>query len=185
MRSIALVELMVCWFAWSYPYIVRAPHWQKRPSVARPWPTLVGLAFQGMAIFLAFAFRLPPASPPETGRLVASMLVAPLAPILAWGAVLHLGKQFRWQAGLYEDHELVATGPYAVVRHPIYASVLAILLGTLLILTPWRWIALSLALFTVGTEIRIHAEEKLLEARFGETFLEYRRKVPAYLPFVR
>ena len=113
------------------------------------------------------------------------MLVAPLAPILAWGAVRHLGKQFRWQAGLYHDHELVRTGPYAVVRHPIYASLLAILLGTLLILTPWPWMVVSLALFAVGTEIRVRAEDGLLESRFGEEFRAYRSKVPAYLPFVR
>ena len=113
------------------------------------------------------------------------MLVAPFAPLLAWGAVRHLGRQFRVQAGLYRDHELVRTGPYAVVRHPIYASLLAILLGTLLVLTPWPWIPISLALFLVGTEIRVRAEDGLLASRFGEEFRRYRTRVPAYLPFVR
>ena len=185
MRLIPLIELMVCWFAWGYPFILRAPHRQRRASVARPWPTFTGLALECVAILLAFVFRLPPGSPPGAARLVASMLVAPFAPILAWGAVRHLGKQFRFQAGLYEDHELIRTGPYAVVRHPIYASLLAILAGTLLIFTPWPWTAVSLALFAVGTEVRVRAEDRLLESRFGEAFREYRRKVPAYLPFVR
>jgi protein-S-isoprenylcysteine O-methyltransferase Ste14 len=185
MRLVSLVELTVCWFAWGYPFIVRAPHRQRRESVALPWPTLVGLLFECAAIFLAFAFRLPPGSPPSPARLVAAMLVAPFAPLLAWGAVRHLGRQFRVQAGLYRDHELVRTGPYAVVRHPIYASLLAILLGTLLVLTPWPWIPVSLALFLVGTEIRVRAEDGLLASRFGEEFRRYRTRVPAYLPFVR
>jgi protein-S-isoprenylcysteine O-methyltransferase Ste14 len=52
-------------------------------------------------------------------------------------------------------------------------------------LTPWRWAAVSLVLFVVGTEIRVRAEDKLLASRFGPEFAEYRRKVPAYVPFVR
>jgi protein-S-isoprenylcysteine O-methyltransferase Ste14 len=44
---------------------------------------------------------------------------------------------------------------------------------------------LSIALYIAGTEIRIHAEEGLLRARFGEKFEAYRRSVPAYLPFLR
>jgi len=99
--------------------------------------------------------------------------------------VSHLGRQFRVNAGLYEDHELVTTGPYAVVRHPIYASLLAILAATLFLLTPWEWAILSLTLFIAGTEIRVHTEDNLLASRFGERFAAYRKQVPAYLPFVR
>jgi protein-S-isoprenylcysteine O-methyltransferase Ste14 len=88
-------------------------------------------------------------------------------------------------AGLYEDHELVRSGPYGTVRHPIYSSVLAILLSTILLLTPWRWAAVSLAFFVAGTEIRVRTEDKLLASRFGREFTEYRKKVPAYVPFVR
>ena len=72
-----------------------------------------------------------------------------------------------------------------MVRHPIYASLLAILLGTLLVLTPWPWILVSLALFLAGTEIRVRAEDGLLASRFGEEFHRYRSRFPAYLPFVR
>jgi protein-S-isoprenylcysteine O-methyltransferase Ste14 len=104
---------------------------------------------------------------------------------LAWTSVTHLGKQFRVHAGLYHDHALVKTGPYAIVRHPIYASLLAALLCTLLLLTPWQWIAVSLALFIGGTEIRVRSEEQLLASRFEEEFEVYRKAVPAYIPFVR
>jgi len=71
------------------------------------------------------------------------------------------------------------------VRHPIYASLLAALLCTLLLLTPWQWCLVSLALFVAGTEIRVRTEDRLLASRFPEAFREYRRKVPAYLPFLR
>ena len=88
-------------------------------------------------------------------------------------------------AWLYEDHLLVTTGPYAIVRHPIYSSLLAILGSTLFPRTPWRWALLSLALFIVGTEIRVATEDGPLASRFGEQFAEYKRRVKAYIPLVR
>jgi protein-S-isoprenylcysteine O-methyltransferase Ste14 len=185
MWVIAWAELMVCWFAWAYPFIFRAPHVQKRESITVPGPTRLGLLLECAAIFIAFVFRIPDDSPPELWRLAASMVLGPISAILSWTAVTHLGKQFRVHAGLYMDHELVQTGPYSVVRHPIYSSLLAMLLCTILVLTRWEWAAVSVVLFIVGTEIRVHSEEKLLAGRFGEEFEAYRRKVPAYIPFVR
>jgi protein-S-isoprenylcysteine O-methyltransferase Ste14 len=179
------IELMICWFAWGYPFIVRAPHYQRRESISLTAPTLAGLAFEGIAIVIAFAFRLTPASPPGLARAAASMVLGAVAAVLAWTSVTHLGRQFRIRAGLYHDHALVRTGPYAVVRHPIYASLLAMLLSTLLILTPWKWALVSIVLFVLGTEIRVQTEDRLLASRFGEEFAGYRKKVPAYVPFVR
>jgi len=108
-----------------------------------------------------------------------------LAVVMAWQAVAHLGRQFRLHAGLYHDHELVQSGPYAIVRHPIYASLMAMLVSTCLLLTRWRWAFLALAIFIAGTEIRVRSEDKLLASRFPEEFAAYRRRVPAYVPFVR
>jgi protein-S-isoprenylcysteine O-methyltransferase Ste14 len=181
--SWAAIILLVCWFGWGYPFIMRAPHRQKRPSISEPKITIIGAAFQGCAIFLAWAFRLP--DEPEMGRVALSLVFGPIGVVLAWYAVRHLGKHWRLQAGLYSDHELIRTGPYSVVRHPVYASLLAILLSTLLLLTRWPWNAASLILYVIGTEVRIWAEDRLLASRFGEEFATYRRNVPAYLPFIR
>jgi protein-S-isoprenylcysteine O-methyltransferase Ste14 len=59
------------------------------------------------------------------------------------------------------------------------------MLSTGLLFARWPLLLLSVALYIAGTEIRIQAEEGLLRARFGEEFEEYRRRVPAYLPFLR
>jgi len=186
MRLVPWVELMLCWFAWIYPFLFRAPHFQKRRSITAATPSLIGLLLEGLAIFTAFVFRLPASAPPGAARIAVSAIFAVLAAVLSWTSVHHLGRQFRIQAGLYEDHKLVRTGPYAVVRHPIFASLLSALLCTLLLLpTPWQWCVVSLALFAIGTEIRIRAEERLLESRFPDEFPEYRQRVPAYLPFLR
>jgi protein-S-isoprenylcysteine O-methyltransferase Ste14 len=113
------------------------------------------------------------------------MAIAIPAVVMAWQAVAHLGKQFRLHAGLYDDHELVRTGPYSIVRHPIYSSLLAMLAANCLLLTRWPWALLALAIYIAGTEIRVRSEDGLLASRFPEEFAAYRRQVPAYLPFVR
>lgn len=183
--TVSRVELLVCWFAWWYPFLFRAPHIQRRPSIALAGPTRAGLLLEGLAIFIAFLFRIPADRHPDLLRIVLSMAVGPVAPLLAWNAVSHLGRQFRFNAGLYEDHQLVRTGAYRIVRHPIYASLLAILLCTLFLLTRWQWIVVSLVLFIAGTEIRVRTEDRLLASRFGPAFEEYRRQVPAYIPWIR
>jgi protein-S-isoprenylcysteine O-methyltransferase Ste14 len=179
------IELLVFWVAWLYPFILRAPHHQKRASITVVGPTRLGLALECLAIAMALNIRMPEDSPAGLPRVAASMVCGLLGAILAWTSVTHLGKQFRIHAGLYDDHELVRSGPYAVVRHPIYASLLAMLLCTLLALTPWPWALVSLALFVAGTEVRVRTEDRLLASRFGDAFRDYRRRVPAYVPFVR
>jgi protein-S-isoprenylcysteine O-methyltransferase Ste14 len=182
MTILAAAALLFWWTAWFYPFLFRAPHFQKRPSVTVPGPTRAGLLLECLAIFLAFWFH---GSEVEPWRVAAAAVFGLLAPVLSWTSVAHLGRQFRVHAGLYEDHELVRTGPYAIVRHPIYTSLLCMLLATILTLTLWPWPLVSLALFLVGTEIRIRSEEKLLASRFGEAFAGYRRRVPAYIPLIR
>ena len=167
------------------PFIFRAPHNQKRPSITAIGPTRVGLLLECLGIFIAFASSLRHDVAPADWRILASMLCGPVAGLLSWGAVRHLGRQFRVHAGLYEDHQLVTTGPYSIVRHPIYSSLLAILVSTLLLTTPWQWAVLSLALFIAGTEIRVYTEDRLLASRFGERFFDYRKRVWAYVPYLR
>jgi protein-S-isoprenylcysteine O-methyltransferase Ste14 len=137
------------------------------------------------AFFVGFAFHLPLWQPAGAARTVLGMAVAIPAVVMAWQAVLHLGKQFRLHAGLYDDHELVRTGPYAIVRHPIYSSLMAMLVADCLLLTQWPWALVALAMYIAGTEIRVRSEDRLLASRFPEEFAAYRRRVPAYLPFVR
>jgi len=176
---------VVCWLVWAYPFIFRAPHNQKRPSITAIAPTRVGLFLESLGIFLAFAAGVLTPAPPVDWRILASMGCGVIGAVLPWGAVRHLGRQFRVHAGLYEDHQLVTTGPYGIVRHPIYSSMLAMLASTLLLITPWQWAVFALALFIVGTEIRVYTEDRLLASRFGQSFFDYRKRVWAYVPFLR
>jgi len=182
--SVIRVAIALCWIAWWVPF-VRAPHSQKRESITVVGPTRIGVFLEVLAIALIFVWRLPADALPSIGRIVAAIVLALIALILAWTAVPHLGKQFRVHAGLYVDHELVRSGPYSVVRHPIYAALLAMFLSTALLLAPWKAILVLLAVFIIGTEIRVRSEDKLLASRFGQQFADYKRNVRAYVPFLR
>jgi protein-S-isoprenylcysteine O-methyltransferase Ste14 len=174
---------ILSWAVWIYIPIFRAPHNQKRGSITAKRPTVIGVLLEMAAYSLACS--LYQTTQPSLARLICAALSAPLGVLVMWMAVAHLGRQFRINAGLYEDHELVRTGPYAVIRHPIYGSMLLMLLATCLLVTRPPWIPVALVLFITGTEIRVHTEDGLLASRFGAQFTAYRSKVSAYIPFVR
>jgi protein-S-isoprenylcysteine O-methyltransferase Ste14 len=178
----ALIELLACWLLWVYPFFRRSRQPQEQRSSVTAPASRWGIWIQAVAFFLVW-LRTVRSQPPAL--LAASMILAPFSAWVAWHAVNHLGKQWRIQAGLYSDHELIRTGPYAVVRHPIYASMLGMLIATGLVMAWWPFVIAGTAIFIVGTEIRVRAEDGLLTSRFGETFRAYQASVPAYIPFIR
>jgi protein-S-isoprenylcysteine O-methyltransferase Ste14 len=101
------------------------------------------------------------------------------------GLARALGRQWRIDAGLNKDHELIRSGPYRLVRHPIYTSMLWFLFGIGFLITPPLLLLLSLVVFMIGTEIRVRIEDALLASQFGEQFQEYKRSIPAYIPFLK
>lgn len=116
-------------------------------------------------------------------QVALSVVLFVLASLLSWSGARALGRQWRIDAGLSADHELVTSGPYRFVRHPIYASLLCILLGTGFLITPWQLLLPAILLFVIGTEIRVRIEDHLLASKFGDRFSEYKKRVPAYIPF--
>jgi protein-S-isoprenylcysteine O-methyltransferase Ste14 len=117
-------------------------------------------------------------------RAVVSVLLFALAAVLSWTSSRALAGQLRIDAALGADHRLVRSGPYAVVRNPIYTSMLLVLFAIGVIIAGWKLFVVALLLFVIGTEIRVRIEERLLASHFGEEFQAYKRSVPAYLPFV-
>ena len=117
-------------------------------------------------------------------RTSVSILLFAAAAILSWTSSSALGSHLRVDAALGSEHHLVRSGPYGIVRNPIYTSMLCVLCATAVVIAPWQLFLVSLWLFVVGTEIRVRTEEKLLESRFGEEFQAYKRNVAAYIPFL-
>ena len=94
-------------------------------------------------------------SPIEPWRVALSLVFAILSWLFSWTAPRHLGRQWRVNAGLNADHELVQTGPYRIVRHPIYASMLCLMISACFSCGEWpRW-PVALALFIVGVLLEL------------------------------
>jgi protein-S-isoprenylcysteine O-methyltransferase Ste14 len=76
---------------------------------------------------------------------------------------------------------LVEDGPYAYLRHPLYAAILLVGLGTLAAHCSRATLAATVG-FTVGLALKRRAEDRALEERFGERWRAYARRVPAFVP---
>jgi protein-S-isoprenylcysteine O-methyltransferase Ste14 len=122
---------------------------------------------------------------PAAWQFVLSVAFFVIAAVTSWTASIALGRYLRVDAALDTEHELIRSGPYRFVRNPIYTSMLCLLLATATLITPlWLFVA-ALIVFLAGTTVRIRAEEKLLNARFGEQFDAYRKGVSRLIPFAR
>lgn len=95
----------------------------------------------------------------------------------------HLGSNWSATVSIKKDHELVTSGPYAFVRHPIYTGLLLAFVGTALARGEWRGI-LALALVSGALWRKLKNEERWLRELFGESYEEYAERVSAVLPFL-
>jgi len=103
-------------------------------------------------------------------------------------ALVLLGQILRVSARGYKSeyskngHSLVKTGPYALVRNPMYLGILLIGAGIVLLLFKWWAIAIFLSVFLFHYIMLIFREEKLLLTCFPEEYLAYQKSVPRILP---
>jgi protein-S-isoprenylcysteine O-methyltransferase Ste14 len=82
-----------------------------------------------------------------------------------------------------QGHELIRTGPYRFVRHPIYTGLLIMQAGTAILIGQLRG-PISLALVGIGFWTKLRQEERLLIRHFPDAYPAYQREVKALVPFV-
>jgi protein-S-isoprenylcysteine O-methyltransferase Ste14 len=83
-----------------------------------------------------------------------------------------------------EGHELIRSGPYAYVRHPIYTGLITAALGTAIISGTLR-AALGLVIITVSLLRKLRTEEAFMRDTFPGEYQRYCAQVPALMPFTR
>jgi protein-S-isoprenylcysteine O-methyltransferase Ste14 len=99
-----------------------------------------------------------------------------------WARV-HLGTNWSSQPAIKVDHTLIMTGPYRIVRHPIYTGLLVGFAGTAFVIGE-IWAVLAIFILLAVFYVKIWMEEKFLLEEFGEAFIHYKNEVKALIPFI-
>lgn len=92
-----------------------------------------------------------------------------------------LGEYWSARVTLKEGHELIRSGPYAFVRHPIYTGMLVACFGTALVVGEWRGI-LAVVLLLAAHSRKAIREERMLTREFGDQYTAYRQSTGFLLP---
>ncbi|MDE2411104.1 MAG: isoprenylcysteine carboxylmethyltransferase family protein [Sphingomonadales bacterium] len=95
-----------------------------------------------------------------------------------------LAQNWSIAARTRSDHQLVTSGPYALIRHPIYVALFLWMLAMAMAVGHPGALKLAIPLYIVGTLIRTHVEEGLLRAMFGADYDAYAARVRRFIPHV-
>ena len=182
-------ELIIgCWIVFIAYWIVSA---RRAKAIAERQSPLSALAHRlplGFSYFLLAYPRLPPpwnhALTPRTDLTLAfgTAICASGLWFTIWARRTLAG---NWSSDVTfkQGHELVRTGPYRFVRHPIYTGLLTMCLGTAVEIGQVRgWLALPLMAVAFG--IKLKQEERLLLRHFPGEYPVYQKQAKSLIPFV-
>ncbi|TAL53112.1 isoprenylcysteine carboxylmethyltransferase family protein [Pandoraea sp.] len=99
-----------------------------------------------------------------------------------WARV-HLGRNWSGIVTVKQGHELIRSGPYRWVRHPIYTGLLLAFMGSAIALGQWRGVLAMLIVFAALWR-KLRLEERWMIETFGAAYTAYRNEVAALIPFV-
>ncbi len=184
------------WFAWMVSWFVAAL-WVNRtvktPGFGANAYRIFAIA--GFALLLAYAGRptrhgfqqvsigqIWQLSPDAKWAMVG---LATLGFAFCWWARIHLGRLWSGAITRKEDHHVVDTGPYAIVRHPIYTGLLTAALATAMVRGTSLAVA-GFALLVIAYVMKGRAEENFLRTELGaQAYDAYARKTAMLVPFVK
>jgi protein-S-isoprenylcysteine O-methyltransferase Ste14 len=184
LHRISVYIFEIGWLAFGAIFIFRRRFSRDKTKKADP-ASITGIALQTLALAFVWMFPRRDTSINPWFQLLVLVIEIVLAVVSLWmmaAAVRVLGKQWSLQARVLEGHALIRKGPYRFVRHPIYTGMLGMILAAGLAWSHWLGFLIALALFAIGTAIRVRSEEKLLREQFGVAFDDYKRSVPAVVP---
>jgi protein-S-isoprenylcysteine O-methyltransferase Ste14 len=119
-------------------------------------------------------------TPVALGWVMAAIVFGGL--LFTWWARIHLGRLWSSSVTRKTDHRVIDTGPYGIVRHPIYTGITLAAVATAAMRgTALAW--LGVGVMTTGWVIKARLEEEFLRQQLGaETYDEYSRRVPMLVP---
>jgi protein-S-isoprenylcysteine O-methyltransferase Ste14 len=142
LQLLAWIELLLCWLLWCLAFVKPSRQAKGQKKAVRASSSRWGIGLVTLGFAMVWMWVKPFGFEKSVAELVVSMVLAPPSAVLAWSAARELGKQWRYEAALSADHELIQTGPYRFIRHPIYTSMFGMLMATGAAYTWWpMWVA--------------------------------------------
>ena len=183
------IVILALWLGWAISWAVAAlwtNRTEDRPGISTEIryriPMMAGIALMAVpAHGYEGALRLW-----HMGRLGAWLCVTLVACgiAFAWWARAHLGRLWSGRITRKTDHRLIDSGPYALVRHPIYTGLLLSLLATVAAKGTSLAVGGFACLF-LGLWMKARLEERWLSQELGaEAYAQYQRRVPMLIPFI-
>jgi protein-S-isoprenylcysteine O-methyltransferase Ste14 len=156
----------------------RKESWPERLRHILPMAAAYVLMFTPVAHYRALGARIVPAS--ELLGITGTILTVAGVALAIW-ARWHLGTNWSSTVSIRADHELIHTGPYRTIRHPIYSGMLLAFGGTALALSELRGI-IAFGIVLVAFYFKARLEESFLIREFGDRFAEHARHTGMFLP---
>lgn len=123
------------------------------------------LSFAGTVLFIYFAT-------PTRATIIAGI------PLILIGEIMR-----TWSSGYIKKNEVLSqSGPYALTRNPLYLGTFLIGAGFSIMTNRIILICIYLVIFFFIYKLTIQSEEKLLSAKFGDTYFKYKQRVPVFFP---
>lgn len=149
--------------------------------------SLAGIGVQGLGVGSAWFGRFDIVISTSQQALIAAVAPAVIAflslALFIW-AVRTMGKNWAVVAQTRGDHQLVQSGPFALIRNPIYVAIFGMMVATALAIGHAYNLVVAVPLFIIGTLMRVGLEEKLLHDTFGQAYDDYRKRVKRFVPAI-
>jgi protein-S-isoprenylcysteine O-methyltransferase Ste14 len=190
-NPLAMIMVVAAWIGTQLGlvlhYRVLARQNAKAPAQRDP-VSILFFVIQSASIFFAFSGpiiietdRTSRQAQIEVG-VVAGLVLA--AMIIFISAIRTLGANFALVAQVRNDGQLVTSGPFALVRNPIYLAYLILLIATCLAYGHVRNLVYAVPVYLLGAALRILREERVLRAHFGAAYDDYARRIKRLIPFI-
>jgi protein-S-isoprenylcysteine O-methyltransferase Ste14 len=186
MAEVAIEAVWIVWWilwlaaaAWSDP-VVKAPP-RRQHILYRLLPAAGAVLMFGAVRPRSGELRLW-RTPDAVAWTMVALAIAGFT--FTWWARVHLGRLWSSSVSRKADHHIVDTGPYAIVRHPIYTGIILASFATAALRgTAQAW--LGMAVMTLGWYIKARLEERFLRDELGaDAYGAYSRRVPMLVPFI-
>ena len=123
-------------------------------------------------------------APVNVVRIAAGALVNLLGLALRAWAILILGRYFTATVQIQNEHQLVRSGPYKLLRHPSYTGAFVAIVGISVVLASWIGVLSSVVLMSVAYYFRVKAEETEMRSFFGSEYEKYSKGTYKLIPLI-